>query len=135
MTGSHYQTHPSSDFTTSKLLSKRSTDALKLLAAGYAHDEIMLINPAITRSDISLAAEEALALHAAALDREERAERIVRTYPRAFEKWSTEEEERAAQLYNAGKTMREIAAVIERQPNAIKIRLQRIGLFRPDDRI
>jgi len=135
MAGSNSQTHTPSDVPLNKRLTSKSAEILKLLAAGYSPDDIVLINPEIARGDISQAAEEALGLHTSAQVKDERAERIVRSYPRAFEKWTTEEEERAAQLFNSGKTMREIAADIQRQPNAVKIRLQKMGLFHFNDMI
>jgi hypothetical protein len=55
---------------------------------------------------------------------------MLKHYPRAYEKWCPDEEVRVIELYSAGKTLREIAAVVKRQPQAVKLRLQRLGAFR-----
>jgi hypothetical protein len=48
---------------------------------------------------------------------------------RAYERWSLEEEEQLRQLYRSGKNVRQISAVVGREPGAIKSRITRLGLM------
>ena len=52
---------------------------------------------------------------------------IRRSYPRAYEPWTNDEEQELERLYNAGRDVEEIAAALGRQPGAIRSRLNRIG--------
>ena len=52
---------------------------------------------------------------------------IRRSYPRAYEPWTNDEEQDLERLYNAGRDVEEIAAALGRQPGAIRSRLNRIG--------
>ena len=52
---------------------------------------------------------------------------IRRSYPRAYEPWTNQEEQELERLYNDGRDVEEIAAVLGRQPSAIRSRLNRIG--------
>ncbi len=110
-------------------LSEKSLLILAMLSDGSSEETIMEADASICREDIANAAKEALLLNRAAQSRDDRSEKIRRYYPRAFEKWSPDEEKRVIELYNAGKTLREIAAIVERQPNSIKSRLERLGMF------
>lgn len=51
------------------------------------------------------------------------------TYPRAYELWSQEEEAYLTWLFSSGLLLPEMAKTLGRQPNAIRIRLQRLGLL------
>ncbi len=51
---------------------------------------------------------------------------IRRVHPRAYEKWTDEEEARLAKLRNAGKSKQEIARDLQRQPGAISSRLRKL---------
>jgi hypothetical protein len=108
-------------------LSGRTVVILQKMSRGESDDQILRAHPEFERMDIALAAREALILNGAAKTREERLAKIQQRYPRAYEKWSVEEEERIERLYKEGKTIREIAADCHRQPNAIKSRLERLG--------
>lgn len=52
---------------------------------------------------------------------------IRRTHSRAYEKWTDEEEARLIEFCGAGKTRREIAQELQRQPSAISSRLRKLG--------
>jgi len=111
-------------------LSPRSTTILDLISKGQSDVQILQNHSSFTRDDIRTAANEALILNRNTQTREERVAKIQERYPRAYEKWSSDEEWRIKELFQQGKTMREIAAAVQRQPNAIKSRLERMGLFR-----
>jgi len=51
---------------------------------------------------------------------------IRRTHKRAYEKWTEEEEALLLKLYEEGRTRREIARELQRQPSAISSRLRKI---------
>jgi DNA-binding NarL/FixJ family response regulator len=52
-------------------------------------------------------------------------DKIVNTkvYPRAFATWTASEDRKVLDMFQQGKTMREIAAATQRHPDAIKTRL------------
>ncbi|HUT36237.1 MAG TPA: hypothetical protein VNE39_22300 [Planctomycetota bacterium] len=56
---------------------------------------------------------------------------IRRNYPRAYEKWTPEEEAHLRELAARGSSIRELAAQIQRQPGAIRSRLDRMGFPMP----
>ena len=111
-------------------LSDRSTVILDMLSQGKFAGEIMEADPNLTADDIKLAATEALILNKNTQTREERVAKIQERYPRAYERWSLEEETRISALFNEGKSMREISSSVQRQPNAVKSRLERLGVIR-----
>lgn len=53
-------------------------------------------------------------------------ESIRRTYKRAYEKWTDQEEALLLKLYEDGRTRREIAQSLQRQPSAVSSRLRKI---------
>ena len=52
---------------------------------------------------------------------------VRQEYPRAYEPWTTEEEQQLEQFYNAGLSVAEIAERLGRQLGAIQSRLNRLG--------
>jgi hypothetical protein len=59
---------------------------------------------------------------------EERKAEARKLYPRAYEPWTDEEDERLRVCINAGQSLDEVVAVLQRQPGAIKIRAGRFDL-------
>jgi len=57
--------------------------------------------------------------------------RVRQDHPRAFERWSDEEDQRVIALAGSGKDAGEIAAELQRQPNAIAMRMEKLGLIEP----
>lgn len=110
-------------------LSDTSADILRMLALGLTKAEMIAMNPLLSESDIAEAAKEALQLNSVAQTQKERQSKIVQRYARAYDKWSSDEESRIAEMFKEGRTLREIAAVVERQPSAVKNRLEKMGLF------
>ena len=51
------------------------------------------------------------------------------SHPRAFERWSDEEDARVVALAASGKTADDIASDLERQPHAIEMRMEKLGLL------
>jgi len=58
----------------------------------------------------------------------ERLARIRKTYPQAYTPWTQQADERLAQLFQAEKSVKEIAQELERHPGAIRSRLTKLGL-------
>lgn len=125
----------------------RITDILDMISKGFSYYQILLSDPRLTLSDIMVTAKVAGELidmfvtPAHTIDVEGSIEviakggkiqnltKIRKEHPRAYEKWSTDEEERLVQLFHSGQTVTEIARVMERQLGAIKTRLKRLGLI------
>jgi hypothetical protein len=103
---------------------------LYLLYEGHTHEEILALHPTLTHDDIARAAGEGLAaLEAQGAARvESRAERIARirvTCPNAFFPWTEEEDVLLLHWRDEGRTLRQIAATLGRQPGAIRLRLDK----------
>ncbi|MCG2767235.1 MAG: hypothetical protein L6435_02480 [Anaerolineae bacterium] len=110
-------------------LSPTSLAVLQMLAEGHSYEQVLIVHPDMTYSDIFAAAREALEVASAeASDYHERLSDIRREHPRAYEKWSTEEEQRLEQMVAAGQSTRDIASDLGRQPSAIQSRIKRLGL-------
>jgi hypothetical protein len=59
---------------------------------------------------------------------EERVAEARKLHARAFERWSDDEDARLRGLIEDQRTLDEISRALERQPNAIRIRTERLGL-------
>jgi len=57
-------------------------------------------------------------------------QRIRRTYSRAYDRWTPEDEERLERLAHEGKTHREIGLLLGRRPDAVRSRLDKIAARR-----
>jgi len=67
----------------------------------------------------------------AGLPYHERMAEIKETAPRAYERWTDEEQEKLKELHGRGLSARQIAGELERQPSAIRSRLAKLGLAQP----
>ena len=56
------------------------------------------------------------------------------THARAFERWTDEEDARLTALASESKTVEEIASTLQRQPNSIQLRMEKLGLLEPTPR-
>lgn len=111
---------------TPSTLSSQAIAVLEMIAAGHSYEQIIQAYPGLTYRDIFAAASEALALGESG--RAERIAEIRRRYPRAYEKWTTEEEEQLCTLIAEGRTIASIAGQLKRQAGAIHSRLVKLGL-------
>jgi ATP-dependent DNA helicase RecQ len=59
---------------------------------------------------------------------EERVAEARKLHPRAYEPWTDDEDERLRALAVDGATLDKMAQVLERQPNAVRIRSERLGV-------
>ena len=116
----------------SNKLSPKSRTILAAIAEGRSYDQILAGELDLTYHDIFNAAAEALAIaDTGAQDYHERLEEIQQLHPRAYEKWADEEDAHLIQLFRSGKTPKEIAETLQRQPGAIHSRLSKLGLAGP----
>ncbi len=56
-------------------------------------------------------------------------EKIRQKYPRAYVKWSQDEDENLKKEYASGQQIGELVQIFQRQPGAIRSRLQKLGLI------
>ena len=68
-------------------------------------------------------------LHALPLGSPEWLRELQRRFPRAYARWTTEEEQRLLDAFRAGKSAEEIAVVHGRTPNGILSRLTFVGVL------
>ena len=59
-------------------------------------------------------------------------EEIRKKYPKAYMKWTKEEDDLLRNEFLQGKTIDELAKIFQRKPSAIRSRLQKLGLLRED---
>jgi DNA-binding NarL/FixJ family response regulator len=107
-------------------LSAKSVTVLKLIAEGRSYEQILVLESDLTYRDIFDAAREALEVSGVVPTAyHERIAEIRRAHPRAYEPRTTEEEATLMRLAQAGRTVDEIASRLDRQPSAIRSRMQK----------
>lgn len=57
------------------------------------------------------------------------------TYPKAYERWSPDEDEQLKVKYQEGVSISELATCFQRQPGAIRSRLTKLGLLPAQDKV
>jgi ribonuclease D len=62
---------------------------------------------------------------------EERVAEARRDHPRAFERWTSEEDARLQALFAAGSSVEDVSRELQRQPGAIRIRGEKLGALAP----
>lgn len=55
---------------------------------------------------------------------------IRKTYPRAYEKWSKDEDNTLKTEYSKGKSVKELATIFQRKPSVVRSRLIKLGLIK-----
>lgn len=109
--------------------SARSVEVLRLISEGRSYEQILSLHPELSYLDIFAAAREALDVVArASEDQSSRMSDIREAHPRAYEKWSTEEDMELTRLVAGGEGVEEISARLRRQPGAIRARMMRLNL-------
>jgi DNA-binding CsgD family transcriptional regulator len=122
-------------------LSEKSRAILEMIAKGHSYEQILVQELAWRYQDIFDAAAEALAFSGGAPPKESARSRPVsadgkayhlddirQAHPHAYEKWTPAEDERLRQLSREGKSVKELADALQRQPGAIRSRLGKLGL-------
>ena len=108
-------------------LSEKSKAILALVAEGCSYSQIVDGHPGFTYRDIFEAAEEALRLNEPQSDYDQRMAAIKAKYPRAYEKWSAQEDVELKLMSSRGVSQDELAKHFKRQPSAIRSRLEKLA--------
>jgi DNA-binding NarL/FixJ family response regulator len=118
-------------------LSAAATAALEAIANGYTYEQILTLHPNMTYLDIFSAARDALAIIAVFSSEARTAtapkeigktlDEHRQTDPRAYEKWTEEEENALIELMKTGHTIRSAAELLQRKPSAIRSRLEKLN--------
>ncbi len=128
-------------------LSAKATAILEQIAAGRTYEQILQRYPVLAYADIFDAAREVLALDAAAVTPVAKAEPqpaapaprppktgaahladVREQYRRAYERWTRQEDEALTRAARANVPVEQIAEGFQRQPSAIRSRLELLGL-------
>jgi hypothetical protein len=98
---------------------------------GHEHERVMIFEENFQAFANALdAAFEFLGVLKKTSQKPARFEEIRKQFPRAYEKWTPEEDERLRGLFNQGKDAKAIAEELQRQLGAISSRLVKLGLAR-----
>jgi hypothetical protein len=109
-------------------LSEKSIAILTLIAEGCSYSQIVDGHPGFSYRDIFAAAEEALRLNEPQSNYDLRMAAIKAKYPRAYEKWTTQEDAELKSMSARGASHDDMAKHFKRQPSAIVSRLEKLGL-------
>ena len=108
-------------------LSEKSFKVLRLIADGHSYSQIVDSHTDINYHDIFEAAEEALRLNDPPSGYETRMVIIKQKYPRAYERWTQNEDADLAAMDAQGMPLKELAAHFQRQPSPIRSRLEKLS--------
>ncbi len=112
-------------------LGTKSRTILEMIAGGHSYEQILHCNERLTYLDIFNAADEALKLYAReSSDSREKLSEVRKSHPRAYERWTPEEDSQLTEMFNSGTETRRIVGELQRQPSAIRSRLMKLGLLK-----
>ena len=57
-------------------------------------------------------------------------EKIRKEYPKAYEKWSEDNDALLVEKFNSGATIRVLSNLFQRKPGAIRSRLRKLGILK-----
>src|SRR5882724_8493659 len=113
-------------------LTEKSRAILEAIAKGHTYEQILVQDLAWTYHDIFQAAAETLetattSTRAKTYDVDE----LREDHPRAYQPWTSEEDEQLRQLFRSGATVNEIGNTLKRQTGAIRNRLGKLNFLTP----
>ena len=129
------------------------TDVLDMMSQGFAYNQILEKFPELSLGDVLVSAKFAADFIRQYITADETIEvegeivvaahnrRIInlteirKEHPRAYEKWEPPEDNELTAFYRNGKKIDEIAGLLQRQPGAIRSRLDKLGLREPKGRV
>jgi len=85
-------------------------------------DELLAINKHLRKLQVSLLKKELIEGKSSTF------EKIRQRYPRAYEKWTGDEDIRLQNEYNKGLNVQQLSEILQRQPSAIRSRLRKLGI-------
>ena len=113
-------------------LSDKSRAILEAIAKGHTYEQILVQELAWTYHDIFQAAAEALEFPPPGSPAKSYTiEGIRQDHPSAYAKWDEAQEAELRRLFHEGRSVAEIASLMERQPGGIRSRLAKLGLGPP----
>lgn len=116
-----------------KSLSNEQIEILEHIGKGRSYDQILQALPHLSYIDIFTAARLASeSLRERQAEYADRMDKIHQKHPRAYEKWSDDEDNTLRSLAASGKEEREISELLQRQPGAIRSRMMKLGLLVDD---
>lgn len=96
-------------------LSQKSRVILEAIAEGHSFEQILFGNQELSYNDIFRAVAEALeCIEQPEQDKTHSLEGIRRKFPRAYEKWSLDDDARLAGFFRAKRKINDIAKVFQR---------------------
>ena len=125
------------------------TDVLDLMSQGFGYNQILEKYPELSLGDVLVSAKFAADFIRQYITADETIEvegeivvaahnrRIInlteirKEHPRAYEKWEPPEDNELVDFYQGGKKIDEIAGLLQRQPGAIRSRLDKLGMVKP----
>lgn len=123
------------------------TDVLGLIAAGYSYKQVLETHSNLSLGDIMLSAKVARELvdKIIVLEKEfhiegefkfvvkngqfKSVDELKKDHPRAFEKWTDQEQNDVERMFKAGDSIKTIAEKLQRSYGSIKLRLIKLGLI------
>jgi hypothetical protein len=110
-------------------LSPKAIAVLEMIAAGCSYEQILSAYPDLTYLDIFRAASEALdTMSQQRTGPSSQFADVRKSHPRAYEKWTDNEERQLRGLVDSGLTVAQIANRLQRQRSAIRSRITRLDL-------
>lgn len=124
------------------------TDVLDMISQGFRYNQILEKFPKLSLGDVFVSAKFAadfLRQYVTADDTIEVEGEVVvvahnrriinlteirKEHPRAYEKWEPSEDNELIAFYRSGKKIAEIAELLQRQPGAIRSRLNKLGMVK-----
>jgi ATP-dependent DNA helicase RecQ len=97
--------------------------------ASYGADVRALVKAHLESPDSSLPDSSKAVDGRTAPFHEERVAEARKLHPRAFERWTDAEDRRLRLLVESGTTVEEAARMLQRQPNAVRIRVERLRII------
>ncbi len=123
-------------------LGDNAITALKAIADGYTYEQILIKHPGLTYLDIFSTARDALDIIGASSDKTsmkdtpkaggKTLDEYRKADPRAYEKWTEEEEDALLELMKTGHTIRSAAELLQRKPSAIRSRFEKLNALSTD---
>jgi hypothetical protein len=114
-----------------KQLSGRSQVILQCIADGYSYEKILSLHSEFTYKNIFDAAQEALDILKvnAQKNTDDHIEKVRKQHPRAYEKWTEDEEALLIEMFENNVPFEDIASKLKRQTGAIRSRLRKLELI------
>lgn len=112
-------------------LTEKSRDILIQIGRGKSYAQIVDGTAGLTYLDVFRAAEEAIQVIdglETPTSYEQRLAEIKSAFPRAYEKWSSGEDADLISRHSEGHSVKSLSSHFQRQPSAIRSRLNRLGL-------